>query len=164
VKDKLPQLATFAAILLVLLIAGGIVRNTVLERRDKQLDVVLCDITQRVLGRCEPDIYKATNLLEGQGSPAAVIPKQSAVSLLAELTQRIPADANVTLDQIVVDLDRITLRCEVGSSKQVEDLIAALKTYKCFKEVKEGKIEKNKDGTKVGFRLDIQVDCPGGAS
>ena len=42
----------------------------------------------------------------------------------------------------------------------MEDLIAALKTFKCFKEVKEGKIEKSKDGSKVNFRLDVQVSCP----
>ena len=83
-------------------------------------------------------------------SPAAVVPRRSAVNLLAELTARIPADLPVTIDQMIVDLDRISVRCEATSSKQMEDLIAALKTFKCFKEVKEGKIEKSKDGAKVG--------------
>ena len=66
----------------------------------------------------------------------------------------------MTLDRIVVDLDRIGVNCEADTSKQMEDLIAALKTFKCFKEVKEGKIEKSKDGKKVTFRLDVQVSCP----
>ena len=42
----------------------------------------------------------------------------------------------------------------------MEDLITALKQYRCFKEIKEGKVEKTKDGPKVSFRLDIQVECP----
>jgi general secretion pathway protein L len=42
----------------------------------------------------------------------------------------------------------------------VEDIVTALKGYKCFKEVSEGKLEKNKDGSKVQFRLDIQIECP----
>ncbi len=160
VREKIGQLVTFALILLVLLIAGGMVRNTVLTRREKQVDQQLCDVTTRVLGTCETNFDKALNMLRGKESPAAVVPRRSAVNLLAELTSRIPADMPVTMEQIVIDLDRIGVRCEATSSKQMEDLIAALKTFKCFKEVKEGKIEKSKDGTKVNFRLDIQVSCP----
>ncbi|MBS1152907.1 MAG: putative ral secretion pathway protein, partial [Myxococcaceae bacterium] len=160
VQEKVGQLVTFGLILLVLLIAGGVVRNTVLERREKQVDQMLCEVTKRVLGTCEKDFLKAVNMLKGKESPAAVVPRRSAVNLLAELTSRIPADIPVTMEQIVVDLDRIGVRCEANSSKQMEDLIAALKTFKCFKEVKEGKIEKSKDGTKVNFRLDVQVNCP----
>jgi general secretion pathway protein L len=67
---------------------------------------------------------------------------------------------NVTFDQLTIDLERISLRCETENSKNLEDLIAALKSYKCFKEVNEGRVEKSKDGTKVSSRLDIQVECP----
>ena len=66
----------------------------------------------------------------------------------------------VTFDQVVIDLDRISLRSETENSKSLEELIAALKTYSCFKEVNEGRVEKSKDGTKVSTRLDIQVECP----
>lgn len=163
-RDKLGQIAAFAAVLLVLLIASGIVRNSVLERREKQVDAVLCDTTQRILGKCEKDYTIALSLLRGQESPAAGIPKRSAASLLAELTQRVPPDMQLTMDQLVIDLERVSVRCEAQSSKNMEDLIAALKTYKCFKEVKEGKLEKNKDGSKVTFRLDIQVECPDDAA
>ncbi len=55
----------------------------------------------------------------------------------------------MTTDQMIrVDPDRISARFETDSSKHVEDIVAALKTFKCFKEVSEGKLEKNKDGTK----------------
>jgi general secretion pathway protein L len=161
-REKVGQLVTFGLILFVLLIAGGMVRNTVLERREKQVDQVLCDVTQRVLGTCEKNFDKALNMLRGKESPAAGVPRRSAVNLLAELTGRIPTDVPVTMEQIVVDVEgsRIGVRCEATSSKQMEDLISALKTFKCFKEVKEGKVEKSKDGLKVNFRLDVQVECP----
>ncbi|MBE2253619.1 MAG: pilus assembly protein PilM [Myxococcus sp.] len=160
VKDKVGQLAAFGVVLLVLLIASGVARNTILERREKAVDQVLCDVTQRILGRCEKNFDIALNLLEGKESPAAGVPKRTAVTLLAEVSQRIPADSPVTLERVTVDLDRIELVCQAPSVKQMEDVIAALKTYKCFKEISEGKVEKSKDGTKVGFRLDVKVECP----
>jgi|APLak6261678615_1056124.scaffolds.fasta_scaffold04148_1 general secretion pathway protein L len=159
-SDKFGQLAAFAAVLFVLLIASGIVRNSVLERREKQVDAVLCDVTQRILGKCEKDFTIALSLLKGQESPAAGIPQRSAATLLAELTAHVPPDMNVTFDQMTIDLERISLRCETENSKNLEELISALKTYKCFKEVNEGRVEKSKDGTKVSSRLDIQVECP----
>ncbi len=161
VREKVGQLVTFALILLVLLIAGGVVRNTVLERREKQVDQQLCDVTQRVLGTCEKNFDKAVNMLRGKESPANVVPRRSAVNLLAELTAKVPADMAVTMEQVIVDLDRIVVKCEADSTKQMEDLIVAIKTFKCFKEAKEGKIQKSKDGSKVSFQLDIQVECPG---
>jgi general secretion pathway protein L len=160
VRERVPQLAGFGAILLALLIASGLVRNSVLEKREKQIDAIMCDVTQRILGSCEKDPERAVALMKGQASPAAGIPKRSAATLLAELTSRVPSDMNVTVEQIVIDMDRIGMRCEAASSKNMEDLITALKTYNCFKEISEGKLEKSKDGTKVSFRLEIQVACP----
>lgn len=159
-KDKLGQIGAFAVVLLVLLIASGIARNTILERREKAVDQILCDVTQRILGKCEKNFDIALNLLEGKESPTASVPKRSAVTLLAEVSQRIPADSPVTLDRVTVDLDRIEVVCQAPSVKQMEDMITALKTYKCFREISEGKVEKSKDGTKVTFRLDVKVECP----
>lgn len=159
-RDRVGTLAAFAAILLIALLASGFARNAVLARRERMVDAKVCDVTQRVLGRCEKNFDKALSMLKGKESPAAVLPKVSAVNLLAELAQRIPSDIPVKLDQIEIDPDRITVRCETESSKHVDPITTALKGYKCFREVKEGKVEKSRDGQKVNFRLDIQVECP----
>lgn len=160
VKDKVGRLAGFGLILLLLFIASGFVRNSLLNRREKQVTQMLCDVTMRVLGKCETDFNIAVSLLEGKASPAAAVPKYSAANLLAELTAKVPNDTPVTFDRIVIDLDRITLQGQTDSSKQIDRITSALKTYKCFREVKEGKVEKSKDGQHVNFRLDIQVECP----
>lgn len=158
--DKFGQLAAFAAVLFVLLIASGMVRNAVLERREKQVEAVLCDVTQRIVGKCVKDFSVALSLLKGQESPAAGIPRRTAATLLAELVAHVPPEMKVTFNEVIIDMDRISLRSETENSKALEELIAALKTYKCFKEVNEGRVEKSKDGTKVSTRLDIQVECP----
>lgn len=158
--ERLGRLAVYASILFVLMVAGGMVKNAVLERREKEIDALFCEVTQRILGKCERDPTIALALLRGQESPAAGIPKRSAATLLSELSQRVPPEMAVKMDQIVVDLDRISVRCETNESKDMEDLIAALKQYRCFREIKEGKLEKSKDGSKVSFRLEVQVECP----
>jgi general secretion pathway protein L len=142
-----------------------VVRNSVLARRERQVDSALCDVTQRVLHRCEKDYDRALNLLKGQESPASALPRYSAVDLLAELTTRLPKGDGakpfpVTFDNVVVDLERISLRGQTDTTKDVDALTASLRTYRCFKEVKQGKLEKTKDGQRVQFRLEIQVECP----
>jgi general secretion pathway protein L len=160
VKDKLGLLAAFAATFLMLLFASGIVRNSVLARREAQVDAVLCATTQRILNTCETNYDRALNMLRGVESPAAALPKQSAVNLLAEVTQRIPSEVPVKLDRIQIDLERIILQGETNSSREIDTLTTAIKGHRCFKEVSPGKVEKTRDGQKVTFRLDIQVQCP----
>jgi general secretion pathway protein L len=158
--DRLGRLAAYASTLFVLMVAGGVVRNAVLEGREKQVDAQFCEATQRVFGKCEKDPTIALALLKGQESAAAGVPRRSATTLLAELSQRVPTTLKVKMDQVAIDLDRISMRCEGTESKDMEDLITALKQYRCFKEIKEGKLEKSKDGSKVTFRLEVQVECP----
>jgi general secretion pathway protein L len=162
IKDKLGLLASFAATLLLLFIAYGVVRNSMLSRREAQVDAVLCDSTQRILGKCEKDYNRALSMLKGVESPAAALPRLSAVNLLAEVTQRVPEDVPVKFDRIQIDLDRVILQGETDSSKQVDTLSNALKGHACFKDVRQGKVERTRDGNKVSFRLDVQVQCPGG--
>ncbi|MBF5044901.1 general secretion pathway protein GspL [Aggregicoccus sp. 17bor-14] len=160
VRDRLGLVGAFAATLLVLLIVGGIVRNQVLARREHQVDAMLCETTKRILGTCETNYDRALNLLRGQESPAAALPKTSAVELLAELTAKVPADVPVTFDRILVDPDRVQLMGTTDSSKQIDSLTAALRSHRCVKEVQEGKVERTREGNKVTFRLSIQVQCP----
>jgi len=160
VREKVGVLLTFAAALLVLLIGSGFVRNSVLSRREAAVESVLCNTTKRVLGQCERNFDRALNLLHGTESPAAAIPKFSAVALLAELTQRIPADSAVTFDQIIVEPERISLRGETDSSKQIDSIVAGIRTFRCFRNVTVGKVQKTKDGAHVSFALDVQIECP----
>ena len=160
IRDKVGLLASFVVTLVLLLIASGVVRNTVLARREARLDAVLCDVTQRILGTCEKNYEKAINMMGGVESPAASLPRLSSADLLAEFSATVPSEVSVTFDRIDIDLDRITVRGETTNSKQIDTLATALKKHRCFKEVKEGKVEKTRDGQKVSFRLDIQVECP----
>ena len=159
-REKIGRLIAYAAALLVLVIISGFVRNGMLSRREAAVDDRLCETTQRVLGTCERNYDRALNMMQGAESPAADVPKLSAVALTAEVSRLIPSDANVTLDQLEVTLDRISLRGLADSTKQIDAITAALKKFRCFKEVQQRRVERTRDGQRVQFGLDIQVECP----
>jgi general secretion pathway protein L len=160
-RDQLLRLGMFAGVLLALLFVFLITRNTLLGRREREVDQQLCVVTESVLHRCEPNYDRALNLLKGKESPTAEIPRRSAVNLLSELSDHIPDDLNVKFNQMDIDLERVTLKGEVDTPRQIDVLEHALKNSACFKEVQEGKIEKATKGSGVSFRLEVQVQCPG---
>lgn len=157
-KGKVSRLAAFAAVLVVL--SGVMVwsRFHVLGNAEKELDKTLCNTTQRVVGQCQKDYLVALSLLKGKGSVAASLPVYSAVDLFAELTARTQA-LRVKLDDMNVQLDRVQIHGESETFDMVDQLVSALKSFKCFQEIKRGKVQKNKEGTKVLFDLDIRVQC-----
>ena len=158
-RERLVRVAVFAATLVLLFGVFSVARAVLLSQRESAVDDRLCEVTRRVLGSCEKNYDRALNMLRGKESPAAGLPPVSAVNLLAEALQRIPPDVQVTFSQMLVDLDRVNLRGETDSSRSIDRIAAALKTYRCFREVKEGKVERAKDSSRVSFTLDVQVDC-----
>ena len=158
-RERLIRVAAFAGVLALLLCVFNVTRGILLGRREAAVDARLCALTQRVLGNCEKNYDRALNLLRGQQSPAAGLPSVSANRLLAEVAQRVPPDVSVTFNQMVFDLDRIHLLGETDSTRSIDKLVAALKSYRCFREVKEGKVDRVKDSSRVTFTLDVQVEC-----
>jgi general secretion pathway protein L len=158
-RERLVRVAAFAAVLTLLFCVFSITRTILLGRREAAVDARLCALTQRVLGSCEKNYDRALNLLRGQQSPAAAVPPVSATRLLAEVAQRVPPEVTVSFSQMVFDLDRLQLRGETDTTRSIDKLAAALKGFRCFREVKEGKVERTKDGSRVQFTLDVQVDC-----
>jgi general secretion pathway protein L len=158
-RERLIRVAAFAGVLALLLCVFNVTRAILLGRREAAVDARLCALTQRVLGSCEKNYDRALNLLRGQQSPAAAVPPVSTTGLLAQVAQRVPPEVTVTFSQMVFDLDRIQLRGETDSTRSIDKLAAALKAYRCFREVKEGKVERAKDSSRVQFTLDVQVNC-----
>ena len=158
-RERLVRVAAFAGVLALLLCVFNITRAVLLGRREAAVDARLCALTQRVLGGCEKNYDRALNLFRGQQSPAAAVPSVSTTRLLAEVAQRVPPEVTVSFGQMVFDLDRVQLRGETDSTRSIDKLAAALKSYRCFREVKEGKVERARDSSRVLFTLDVQVDC-----
>jgi len=158
-KDRMGLLAAFAATLLLLFVASGLVQNALLKRREAQVDDALCELTKRTLGTCERDYARALNLMGGKESVASAIPSQTATQLLAEIVARLPSDQEITLDRVEIALDRVSLRGTTTSRAAVDDMSSALQGYRCFRQVDTGRVE-TAPNNRTSFRLDIEVACP----
>ncbi|HEY3445714.1 MAG TPA: type II secretion system protein GspL [Myxococcales bacterium] len=157
-KGKVGRLAAFAGVLVVLSLGLVWARFHVLQKAEGELDKTLCTTTTRVVGSCQKDYLVALSLLKGKGSVAAALPVYSAVDLFAEVTAR-TQNLTVKIDDMNVQLERVQLHGETDSFDGVDQVVSSLKSFKCFQEIKRGKVQKSKDGTKVTFDLDIRVQC-----
>jgi general secretion pathway protein L len=159
-KGKASRLAAFAAVLTLLSAVLIWAQFRALSARESAYDSVLCQLTSKVLNQCQKDYLVALSILKGKSSPVASIPVYSALDLFSELAVRAQS-VKVKLEETEVQLDRVRLRGETESFEGVDQLVGALKGFKCFQEIKRGKVQKDKSGAKVLFDLDIRVQCEG---
>ncbi|MFN2547924.1 MAG: pilus assembly protein PilM [Myxococcales bacterium] len=167
VRNQIARLAVAASILLVLGLGLGLARLTSLHRQGAAYDEAVCAATRRILGSCITDYRQALGQLSGGRSRAAGIPRISGAEVFAELVAHMPDGSMPLLDDVEVTTTSIRVKGTAESFAKVDDIIAALKKDKCFGEIKQPRVEKLRDGSKVSFAFDFAYTCsgetPGGA-
>jgi general secretion pathway protein L len=163
VRGQLIRLGIAVAALLVLGLALGIARVSSLHSQAAAYDEAVCGVTRRILGNCITDYRQALAQLSGGRSRAAGIPRASAADILAELVAHMPEGSMPLLDNVEITTTAVRLKGTAESFGKVDDIIAALKTDKCFGEIKQPRVEKLRDGTKVSFAFDFAYTCSGEA-
>lgn len=157
-QDRIRSFAVMAAVLLVLFGVSTWSKLYALEKREKQLDGVLCETTQKILGKCETDIKVALGRLKGSGSPAAAVPSISGVELALLLGELFPEDADSVLSDLDIVDTTVRLRGDAGGYQAVEDLVAKLEGHKCFTKVEKGRMAKGREG-RIDFDIDALYGC-----
>ncbi|MDR0965389.1 MAG: pilus assembly protein PilM [Myxococcales bacterium] len=160
-KGKASRLGVFALALLLLAGVSMVAQWRNVSQREQAIDAELFEMTKRVLGQGQKNYDIALNLLRGSGSPQAQLPAVSALDLFTELTDS-AQKMEVKLEEVDAQLERIKVRGETAGFDGVDRLVSALEAVACFKEVKRNRVQKNKDGSKVVFDLDIRVSCSAG--
>jgi len=159
-KDKFPILSIFALCAVVLFLAGGITRNFLLQAHARQIDKELCSLTARVLGQCERDYAQAETLLSSSSNPAPELSQPSAADFLAHLVQNISNEFEIQFEEISIQPERISIKSTANQKLDIDALKKAIRTIPCVEEIKEGKVEKTRDGLKKNLPLDIKLNCP----
>lgn len=158
-RGKVVALVAMAATIAILLGVGSWARVRALEKREAQIDDLMCETTKRILGKCENDYRVALARLKGRGSPAASVPMVSAVDLALEVTRAFPPGDDAILSDVDISDNEVRLRGDAKGFDVVDVLVGELKKNECFTEVRKGKLTKTKDN-RVDFDLDATYACP----
>lgn len=167
VRGQLLRFSAAAAALLLLALGVGMARLSSLHRQIASYDEAVCSATRRILGTCLTDYRQAIGQLSGGKSRAAGIPRVSGADVFAELVAQLPEGSLPLLDDVEVTTSSLRVKGTAESFGKVDEIISALKKDKCFGEIKQPRVEKLRDGSKVSFALDFGYACsgeiPGGA-
>jgi general secretion pathway protein L len=162
-RGRLVRLAVYAGLVLLLAAVSSGVRVFDLSRYEALQDKALCEATQRLAGKCYEDFDVAVSVLRGKGTPAAAIPKVSAVDVLAELSTRSPADVAVRYDRIEITRDRLHLQGTTDAAENVDKIVSALRGSRCFGEARSGGARRRTGDQKFEFTVDSELTCEGAA-
>lgn len=157
-RGRLAVLGGMAAILAVLFAFGSWAKLSALSTREEALDDQLCQITKKILGKCETDYKVAVSRLKGSKSPAAVIPDQSAVEISSNLSRLFPPGDAAVLADIEINETSVRLRGDAKGFESVDEVVAGLQRDACFSDVKKGKLVKDKEG-RIDFDIDAVYTC-----
>lgn len=158
-KGKLARLGTYVAAIALLALASAGVKALALARQEAALDRALCDAEQKILGRCYPNFEEAQAILRGRGSPGATLPKATAVDLLSELADRVPAQVKVRLDRIEITRDKLHVEGTTDSAEGVDRIVESLKASRCFGDARSGSARKRGSDGKFEFSIDSGLTC-----
>ena len=159
-KDKLTRFAVYAGLVLLLALVSSGVKVVALSQQEKLLDQSLCDVTQKVVGKCFDDFTVAESVLRGRGTVGASVPRVSATGVLAELAARTPA-VPLKFDRIEITRDKLHLQGTTGAAENVDRIVSSLRASRCFADARSGGARRRGAEAKFEFTVDSSVTCEG---
>jgi general secretion pathway protein L len=162
VRGKVARLAAWASLVVLLAIVSSAAKVFALSRQEKALDKAFCDATEKIVGKCYPDASLALSVLKGRGTPAAAIPKNSAVDVFADLSVRTPRDISLKFDRIEITRDKLHLQGLTDAAENVDKIISALRGGRCFGDARSGGARRRSSDGKFEFTVDSDLTCDTG--
>lgn len=163
VRDRLERFAVYASLVLLLAVVSSVVKVVALNRQEKLLDRSMCEVTQKVVGKCYDDFAMAESVLRGRGTVGASIPRVSAAGVLAELAARTP-DVQLRFDRIEITREKLHLQGTTDAAENVDRIVAALRGSRCFGDARSGGARKRGTEQKFEFTVDADITCEGAAA
>ena len=160
VRDRLQRIAVYASLVLLLAMVSAVVKVVALNRQEKLLDQAMCEVTQRVVGKCFDDFATAESVLRGRGTVGASIPRVSASGVLAELAARTPP-VQLRFDRIEISREKLHLQGTTDAAENVDKIVSALRGSRCFPDARSGGARKRGNEQKFEFTVDADVACEG---
>jgi general secretion pathway protein L len=159
VKTKLVHMGVVVLIILLLATGTAITKHLSLSSTDRALNKRIKESTRAILGQAEPDIEKALAIIKEKLSPESdPLPQTTALDIFREIHSYIPGEMTLKLRDINISPKKIQLAGFTDSFESVEKIKLELEKYKCFTEIRTGKVQKTQDD-EVEFGLTIVFGC-----
>ena len=162
VRGKVQRLAAWTGLVVLLAILSSGVKVFALSRHERLLDAALCYTTTKLVGKCYSNDELAVAALRGKGTPAASIPKNSAVDIFTELSLRAPPGITVRYDRIEITRDKLHLQGLTDAAENVDKVVSALRASTCFGDARSGGARKRASDGKFEFTVDSDITCDTG--
>jgi general secretion pathway protein L len=159
-RERVVRLSVYAGLVLLLALVAAGVQAVALRRQEALLDRSLCEVTEKVVGRCFDDFSVAESVLRGRGTLAGAIPRVSASGVLAELAARTPA-IPLRFDRIEIGRDKLHLQGTTDAAENVDRIVSALRASRCFAGARSGGARRRGSESKFEFTIDADIACEG---
>ena len=163
VRERVVRLSVYGGLVLLLALVAAGVQAVALRRQEALLDRSLCEVTERVVGRCFEDFSVAESVLRGRGTLAGAIPRVSAAGVLAELAARAPA-VPLRLDRIEIGREKLHLQGTTDAAENVDKIVSALRASRCFAGARSGGARRRGAEARFEFTIDADITCEGAAA
>lgn len=170
-RGQVTRIVAGLAAVILLAIAGSVVRYSMLSAEEARIDQAFCDATRKIIGReiCDPTAALATLKQAPGASEGVTIPPHSTADLLQMMSKVIGKD----LDASFVDLefrvdarggepDRISGQGEAATFDTIAQMVKSLETDPCVQSAEVARQKKSSSSNRVKFNLTVKVNCPAG--
>ena len=169
-QGQILRVALGLSLVFMLALGGTFIRYSLIKSEEMALDKEFGRVTKEIIGKEIRDPKRALAILkqspsEGEGF---YLPKYSASTLFEMVSKGLPAEIDVSFENVDFRIDRrrdegdrINGKGESASFDAIEKVVAALKKDACVQEVEISKQRKTKKTGRVQFHFAIIVKCEG---
>jgi general secretion pathway protein L len=162
IKEKAPLLASLGAVILLSFFFSTWADLRSLGHEHEKLSADLGALSKETLGEETTDSDHARELLEGATARAEVdpMPHIDGFDVMVELSKAVPPTIVHDVEEMDFSREHLKLRGIVGSAAEAQEIADALKTNKCFSDVKITKVSQVVNGTRQKYQLESDLKCP----
>ncbi|HEX4337882.1 MAG TPA: pilus assembly protein PilM [Polyangiaceae bacterium] len=161
-KEKAPLLASLGGVILLSFFFSTWAELRSLSHEHEKLSTDLAALTKDALGEETTDPDHARELLEGATARAEVdpMPHIDGFDTMVELSKAVPTTIVHDVEEMDFSREHLKLRGIVSSAAEAQQIADALKTNKCFTDVKITKVSQVVNGTRQKYQLESDLKCP----
>lgn len=163
IKGQVIRLVVGSVAVFIFALASLGVQLKVFSGIESNLDKQFCKITKQTVKKeiCEPRAALSA-LSTPTGPQGNTLPTYSAIEQFVAISRGIPADLQVTFQDLNISSDRVIIKGTCADFESLDKLVDALSKLSCVTEAKQTRSSKSKD--EVEFNITMKYDCEPGVT